>query len=152
MDKTLQDPLQAGRERGQAAGLPYAGALTPVEAHAALTHDPKTKLIDVRTRAEWEWVGRVPQASLIEWNDWPEGRRNPAFVDQLRAQVPDPETPVLFLCRSGARSHNAAALAAQAGYRNAFNIVEGFEGNKNAAGQRSSVGGWRHAGLPWVQG
>jgi rhodanese-related sulfurtransferase len=150
MDK--EELLKRGHQRAEAAGLPYAGALTPTEAHALLAADPRAKLVDVRTRAEWEWVGRVPQATLIEWNDWPEGRRNPAFLDQLRAQVPDADAPVLFLCRSGARSHNAAAAAANAGYSHAFNVLEGFEGNRNASGQRSSVGGWRFAGLPWVQG
>ena len=62
------------------------------------------------------------------------------------------DAPVMFMCRSGARSHGAAIAATQAGYPNSFNVLEGFEGDKDSNGHRSSVGGWRKAGLPWVQG
>ena len=79
---------------------------------------------------------------------YPGNRANPHFLAQLKQQV-DPEALVLFLCRSGARSHNAAALAAQAGYSECYNVLEGFEGDKDANGQRGKLGGWRHAGLPW---
>ena len=79
-------------------------------------------------------------------------RRNPQFLDQLQARVPKTEAPVMFLCRSGARSHQAAVVATQAGYPNSYNILEGFEGDKDAQGHRNSVGGWRVAGLPWAQG
>jgi len=63
----------------------------------------------------------------------------------------DHRGPVLFICRSGARSHNAAMLANQAGYE-AYNVLEGFEGDRDPQGHRNTVGGWRAAGLPWVQG
>jgi rhodanese-related sulfurtransferase len=76
---------------------------------------------------------------------------NPLWLEQLRALVPDRETPLVFLCRSGVRSHAAAAAAAADGYTHAFNLLEGFEGNKDPAGHRNSIGGWRAAGLPWVQ-
>ena len=75
----------------------------------------------------------------------------PGFISQLEAEVRN-DTPVMFLCRSGGRSHNAAIAAAQAGYGESFNVLEGFEGDKNSEGQRNTVGGWRLAGLPWVQG
>ena len=147
----LSDLLALARARSEAAGADYAGALTPKEAHEVLQLAPGAKLIDVRTHAELEWVGRVPGAIWIEWNTWPSGERNPNFEAQLKRQV-DPEAVVLFLCRSGARSHNAALLARQAGYTAAYNVLEGFEGDKDARDQRGHIGGWRHAGLPWAQG
>jgi rhodanese-related sulfurtransferase len=136
--------------RAKESSLPYAGALLPEEAYA-LMKKGGAQLVDVRTRPEWEYVGRVPDSILVEWQTWPGGQPNPAFLDQLKAQV-SPETPVLFLCRSGARSHAAAKLAAEAGYARSYNVLQGFEGDKDAAGHRSSVGGWRVAGLPWTQG
>ena len=106
------------------------------------------KLVDVRTRAEWDWVGRIPGAIEIEWQSYPGGQPNHDFLAQLRRQV-DPESLVMFICRSGVRSHNAASLATEAGYTESYNILEGFEGNVDANGQRGKVGGWRLAGLPW---
>jgi rhodanese-related sulfurtransferase len=112
---------------------------------------PEAKLVDVRTQAEWDWVGRIPGALMIEWNTWPSGEMNEEFLSELESQVSKGSTPVLFICRSGARSHGAATLAARAGYASTFNVLEGFEGDKDALGHRSSVGGWRAAGLPWIQ-
>jgi rhodanese-related sulfurtransferase len=143
--------LERARQRAQSMKLPYAGALLPSEAHELLGRIPEARLVDVRTRAEWDWVGRIPDAVMIEWNSWPSGDRNPAFMEELRARVPQTTAPALFICRSGARSHAAAAMAAQSGYANAFNVLEGFEGEKNAEGRRSTVGGWRASGLPWEQ-
>ncbi|HKW39478.1 MAG TPA: rhodanese-like domain-containing protein [Burkholderiales bacterium] len=147
-----EDILARAKQRGQAMKLPYGGALLPAEAYALLQQDPNAKLVDVRTRAEWDYVGHIPGTVLIEWNTYPDGHRNPAFLGELQAQVAKSDSPVMFLCRSGARSHHAAAAATQAGYPNSYNILEGFEGEKNTQGQRSTVGGWRVAGLPWVQG
>lgn len=147
----LSDILTLAKERGQQLGLPYAGALTPREAWEVLQAAPGAKLVDVRTRAEWDWVGRVPSAVEIEWMRYPGNEPNPGFLAQLKHQV-DPEALVMFLCRSGARSHNAAVLATGEGYTNAYNILEGFEGDKDANGHRNKVGGWRRANLPWVQG
>ncbi len=139
---------KAAGDRARAKGLPYAGAVTPAEAHALV--QAGAKLVDVRTRAELDWVGRVPGASAVEWNSYPDGQTNPEFVQQL-SRVAAPDDTVMFLCRSGARSHLAATVATQAGYRDCYNILEGFEGDKDANQHRSTVGGWRHAGLPWVQ-
>lgn len=147
----LNEILGLARERAERMGLPYAGALTPAEAWQVLQHAPGAKLVDVRTRAEWEWVGRVPDAVEIEWLSYPGGVPNPAFAQQLHREV-DSEALVMFLCRSGGRSDKAARLAAEAGYAEAYNILEGFEGDRDANGQRNRVGGWRHAGLPWTQG
>ena len=108
------------------------------------------RLVDVRTEAELEWVGRVPGAVAIEWNIWPGGSPNPAFTAQLEAQVGKSE-PLMFLCRSGVRSDGAAAAATQAGYQEAYNVMQGFEGDKDSRGQRNTLGGWRLAGLPWIQ-
>lgn len=149
---SVQDILARARKRGEAMHLPYAGALLPNEAHALLRQIPGSVLVDVRTQAEWEYVGRVPHSVLIEWNTFPSGERNPQFLEQLQSKVPKTDAPVMFLCRSGARSHQAAMVATPAGYPNSFNILEGFEGDKDSQGHRNSVGGWRFAGLPWVQG
>ena len=149
---TVDELFSRAAERSARFGLPYAGALTPSEAHALLRADPAAQLIDVRTRAEWEWVGRVPESVLIEWNTWPGTMRNPEFQQELLAKIPDKAAPLLFICRSGGRSHHAAALAAKLGYPHAFNVLEGFEGDKDAHGHRGTVGGWKVAGLPWIQG
>jgi rhodanese-related sulfurtransferase len=152
MSKESADVILArARERAATMKLPYAGALFPAEAHALLQVDPTVRLVDVRTKAELEWVGRVPDAAAIEWNTWPGGQPNANFVNELQAQLPRKEQPVLFMCRSGGRSHNAAVAATQAGYVHAFNVLQGFEGDKDAQGRRNTVGGWRAAGLPWVQ-
>lgn len=143
--------LDLARQRGLATDRPYAGDVTPQEAHDLLRLAPGARLVDVRTRAEWDWVGRVPGAVEIEWNQYPGGVRNPNFLAELQRQV-DREALVLFLCRSGVRSVAAAAAASEAGYSACYNILEGFEGDKDAHGHRNTVGGWRQAGLPWIQG
>ena len=147
---SLSDTLKKARERAQQMGLPYEGALTPTEAHELLRETPDAKLVDVRTRAELDWVGRIPDAVEVELLTYPANRPNPDFVKQLESEV-DKDAPVLFICRSGGRSHNAAMLAQQAGYAECYNVLEGFEGDKDASGHRSTKGGWRHAGLPWTQ-
>lgn len=148
---TLQEILGAARERARQMGLPYEGALLPREAYELLQQSPAAKLVDVRTRAEWDWVGRIPGAIEIELLSYPGNRPNPEFVQELeRAADMDKNDPLLFICRSGGRSHNAAMLAHQAGYQ-AYNVLEGFEGDKDASGHRNTKGGWRAAGLPWVQ-
>ena len=144
--------LAAAQQRALTRDLPYFGALTPGEAHALLSQVPSARLIDVRTRPEWEYVGRVSDSVLVEWNLYPDGARNPGFLAQLQNAAPQLDAPVLFLCRSGVRSDHAARAARAAGYTHAMNILEGFEGDKDGAGQRGSVGGWRKARLPWIQG
>jgi len=147
----LKAILARAKARATEKNLPYAGALLPAEANAVMLADTDARLIDVRTQAELDWVGRVPDAVTIEWNRWPEGERNPCFVEQLKSAAPTNEAPLMFLCRSGARSHNAAIAATQAGCTNCFNVLEGFEGDKDENGHRNKLGGWRAAGLPWVQ-
>ena len=140
---------QRARERAQKLKLPYAGALLPSEAHALM--QAGAKLVDVRTDPELLYVGSVPGSEAVEWNSFPDGTRNPDFLGQLAKTVAKDEL-VMFLCRSGVRSHQAAIAATQAGWREAYNILEGFEGDKDADHHRNTVGGWRKAGLPWVQG
>jgi rhodanese-related sulfurtransferase len=147
---TISEILNKAKQRAIKQGLPYVGALTPGEAHELLKSAPGAKLVDVRTQAEWDFVGRIPGSVQIEWQSYPGSRPNPAFINDLAAQV-DKEALVMFLCRSGARSHAAAIAAMQAGYTQSFNVLEGFEGDKDASGHRNTRGGWRAAGLPWVQ-
>jgi len=142
--------LKAASERARAMGLPYAGAVTPAEAHALLQQDPAARLIDVRSRAELDFVGRVPGSVEIEWKTYPGMAPNPDFLRQLAAKVPQ-DAIALFICRSGGRSHETARAASQAGYTRAYNVLEGFEGDRDAGGHRNTIGGWRAAGLPWTQ-
>ena len=150
---TRDELLTTARQRGQEGRLPYAGAVTPNEAFALLQDDPATILVDVRTNAERDWVGRVVigevQHAAVQWSQYPDGVQNADFLAQL-AQVAEKGTPLLFLCRSGVRSQHAAKLATEHGYTNCFNILEGFEGDKDNNGHRKNVNGWCKAGLPWL--
>ena len=136
--------------------MSYAGDVTPAEAYAAVTASGGPVLVDVRTRAEWTYVG-VPLVDggrtplLVEWQRYPDGSVNEAFVDELRAAGVAEGTPVYFICRSGVRSVAAAEAATAAGLGPAYNVLEGFEGPHGADGHRT-VGGWKVAGLPWTQG
>lgn len=147
------DILSIARQRGQEEQLPYAGAVTPPEAYSLLQNTLGVKLVDVRTNAERDWVGRValPQDRhlAIEWSLYPGGTPNPDFIKQL-SQATAKDDVLLFLCRSGVRSRHAARLATEHGYANCFDILEGFEGDKDAEGHRKTVGGWCRAGLPWI--
>ena len=146
----ISEILQAARERAEQMRLPYNGALLPQEAYQIWRSAPGAKIIDVRTRAELDWVGRIPGAVEIEWSAYPGNRPNADFLTALQQQV-DKESLVMFICRSGGRSHHAAILAMQAGYNECYNVIEGFEGNKDEHGHRNTMGGWRRAGLPWLQ-
>jgi rhodanese-related sulfurtransferase len=131
--------------------------VSATQAWDALMADPDAHLIDVRTDAEWQYVG-VPdlrragkQAVLVSWQYFPTGNVNPGFVDELRDAGLEPGQKLFFLCRSGVRSM-AAALAARAeGFEQVFNIAEGFEGPHDAEGHRGSVAGWKAEALPWRQ-
>jgi len=136
-------------ERAVASKLAYAGAVTPDEAYALMCAG--ARLVDVRTRPELQYVGRVPGSVLVEWQTYPGSMQNPRFVEQLAEAVGPGET-LLFLCRSGSRSHSAATVAARNGWPDSYNVLEGFEGAKDAEHHRGTLGGWRKAGLPWVQG
>lgn len=144
----MSDIKRAAAERAGKMGLPYAGALLPAEAHELMKAG--AKLVDVRTKPELTYVGSIPGAVTIEWQTYPGNRPNPEFLGELAALTRKDE-PVMFICRSGARSHGAAEAAMRAGWRETYNVLEGFEGDKDAEQHRNKVGGWRKAGLPWKQ-
>ncbi len=127
----------------------YAGDVAPGLAWQ-LVQSRQATLVDVRTAEELHWVGRVPGTLHVEWTSGRDGIRNELFLEQLAELVPQ-DRQVLFLCRSGVRSIAAAKAATQAGYRSAWNILQGFEGPADAQKQRGRIGGWRSAGLPWQQ-
>lgn len=134
----------------------YAGDLTPSDAWKVLAEDPAAVLVDVRTHAEWVYVG-VPDLSgigkqvvLVQWQSYPDGARNGAFVEQLREAGVGPGTTAVFLCRSGVRSVAAAEAATASGLGPSYNVLDGFEGPSDAEGHRG-VQGWRSEGLPWRQ-
>jgi len=144
--------LAAARQRASTGALPYAGAVTPQQAFDLIQADPAVKLIDVRTDAERDWVGSVhlpdTQHAEIQWSFYPGGKSNPEFISRLSATA-GPDDVLLFLCRSGVRSRYAAKLATEHGYTQCYDILEGFEGDRNDEGHRKTVGGWCKANLPW---
>ena len=119
----LEVILDRAKQRAMDNGLPYAGALLPAEAVSLLERAPGATLVDVRTQAELYWVGWVPGAVSVEWSSYPGGARNPDFLGQFRAAVPVTTAPVMFLCRSGQRSHHAAAQDTDAGFPNCFYTI-----------------------------
>jgi rhodanese-related sulfurtransferase len=137
--------------------MSYAGDVTPQDAFAAVTGAERGLLVDVRTHAEWSYVGvpvlpeGAPEVLFVEWQRYPDGARNDAFVEQLRAAGVEAGQSLYFLCRSGVRSQAAADAATAAGLGPAHNILEGFEGGHDAAGHRA-LNGWKNSGLPWRQG
>ncbi|MBP6771287.1 MAG: rhodanese-like domain-containing protein [Reyranella sp.] len=142
-------------EVSPAAG--YAGDVTPAVAWKILGELKDAILIDVRTRAEWNYVG-VPDLAgldkkpgLVEWQVFPSMQVNPDFVGALSEALADKAVPLLFLCRSGVRSVAAAKAMAAAGYSTCLNVADGFEGPLDAQGKRGATRGWKAAGLPWRQ-
>lgn len=141
--------LDRARGRAAAAGVSYAGDATPqeawelVRAHAAV-------LIDVRTAEERLFVGRIDDSIHVPWATGLAQQRNPRFVREVETKVRRDDV-VLLICRSGGRSAAAAAALAAARFRNAFNVLEGFEGSLDAALQRGGRDGWRYHRLPWIQ-
>ncbi len=139
----------------------YAGDVSCEAAWADLQKSPKAVLVDVRTAAEWSYVG-VPALSsigkstiLVEWDRFPSGELVPDFLGRLKSALDKAgvgqDTPVYFICRSGNRSRQAAVAATAAGYRHCFNIEYGFEGRLSPERHRATPGSWKTSGLPWVQ-
>lgn len=125
----------------------YAGDVTP-ELAWQWAQSGEAVLIDIRTDAEREWVGFVPGAVTVAWNQWPGRVRNPDYDAQIQQAAAGKKA--VLLCRSGARSIPAAKRACELGVE-AYNILEGFEGDADAQGHRGAQGGWRFRGLPWKQ-
>jgi rhodanese-related sulfurtransferase len=139
--------------------MSYAGDISPKQAWEVLTQEPGAVLVDVRTRAEWAFVG-IPDLGnlgkktvLLAWQNYPDMAIDPDFAAKLKAQIGDAPAggPVLFICRSGARSRSAAIAATAAGFGRCYNVSEDCEGDKYGTSHRGQRGGWKFAGLPWVQ-
>jgi len=135
----------------------YAGDVSPNSAWQMLERDADAVLVDVRTTAEWNYVGAPDLRGLgkqivpVEWQVYPTMQVNAGFADALRAAGIAGDRPVLFLCRSGVRSKAAAQAMTAAGMSRCYNIIDGFEGPPDQAGHRGAVAGWKAAGLPWQQ-
>jgi rhodanese-related sulfurtransferase len=139
----------------------YAGDVDASTAYQELGNDANAQLIDVRTRAEWSFVG-IPDLGalgkeplLIEWQSWPQMQVTADFLDKLKTALSErgvgTDVPLYFLCRSGVRSAPPAACAAGIGFERSFNIAGGFEGPPDQARHRGQVAGWKASNLPWVQ-
>jgi rhodanese-related sulfurtransferase len=145
------------RDYGVSPAAGYGGDVTPATAWKILQENRDAVLVDVRTRAEWNYVGLpdlesvARKPALLEWQVFPSMQPNADFVTTLSGAVADKATPLLFLCRSGVRSAAAAKAMTVAGYATCLNVVDGFEGPLDARGRRGSAGGWKAAGLPWRQ-
>jgi rhodanese-related sulfurtransferase len=137
--------------------MTYAGDVTPQQAWAALRDEPDAVLVDVRTSAEWAYVGLPDLGPIgkevvrVEWQRFPDGAVNESFTADLEAAGIGKDKHLYFICRSGVRSVAAAELATAAGWTASRNVLEGFEGPHDAQRHRA-VSGWKVAGLPWVQG
>lgn len=139
----------------------YAGDVTPRQAWETLRDEPDAVLVDVRTRPEWAFVG-IPDLNeagketvLLEWQAFPTMDIAPDFADQLGAILAergaDADSPVFFICRSGARSQSAAQAMTSAGFKRCYNVAGGFEGRLDGVGHRGTLDGWKVDGLPWKQ-
>lgn len=146
---TLIDALEGIERTAQQQGLPYAGGVPP-ELAWSLVSAGQAVLVDVRSAEERKFVGHVPDSLHVPWATGTALTRNPRFVRELEAKT-GKEARVLLLCRSGKRSALAAEAAAKAGFTQAFNVLEGFEGEIDAQQHRGGEDGWRFHGLPWVQ-
>jgi rhodanese-related sulfurtransferase len=152
----------AGRQRGEAVSSDtgYSGDLSPRESWRRMSGDGAAQLVDVRSAAEWNFVG-VPdlselgrEALFCEWQHFPSAP-NPEFIQQVAEALTrtsyHPGAPLFFLCRSGARSRAAAIAMNKAGYGPCFNVSDGFEGGLDHGRHRGSSAGWKASGLPWIQ-
>ncbi len=135
----------------------YEGDLTAAETWRFLEEDPDAMLIDVRTVAEWVYVG-LPDISrlgrtvvCVQWKVWPSMDINRDFVSHLEAEGVERDRPLLMICRSGVRSRDAAVALTAAGFGPCYNVSDGFEGDLNEAKRRGIKNGWKVAGLPWIQ-
>lgn len=145
----LPAELQQAVVQGQELGLPYAGGVPPQLAWALFSQQ-RAVLVDVRSAEERHFVGHVPGSVPVPWATGTALTRNPRFARELAAKVPK-DAVVLLLCRSGKRSALAARVAAEAGFTRVFNVLEGFEGERDAQLHRGGSDGWRFHQLPWVQ-
>lgn len=138
-------------------GLAMVEDVSAVDTYRILREDPNAFLVDVRTEAEWSFVGLPDLADagkqpvLIPWQTYATMQLNPHFIEKLRAAGATPQHSIYFLCRSGARSKAAAEMAIHVGFRHSYNVTDGFEGPADGEGHRGTVAGWKADGLPWRQ-
>lgn len=131
--------------------------ITPPEAWSILNSEPGATLVDVRSKMEFEYVGHPIDACNIPWAEPPDWRVTGNFADQVRELLrqlhpgPVEDLPVLAICRSGQRSRAAGRVLLEAGFNHVYNILEGFEGDRDESGHRNTLNGWRVHGLPWEQ-
>lgn len=135
----------------------YAGDLECGRAWETLKNDDGAVLVDCRTEAEWKFVG-IPslvglskEVAFIPWQGFPNMRQNEKFADEIHRLAPDKKQPLLFICRSGARSQLAAMAMTAQGYEKCYNVARGFEGDADEDNHRGNKNGWKADGLPWVQ-
>jgi rhodanese-related sulfurtransferase len=150
LELSLPAVLDNARLEASAAGLPYAGVVSPVDAWA-LVSAGNAVLVDVRTNEERVFVGYVPGSVHVAWATGTALTRNPRFARELEAKLGGKDKIALLLCRSGNRSAAAAEAAVKAGLALTFSVAEGFEGHLDAHEHRNNLNGWRLDGLPWVQ-
>jgi rhodanese-related sulfurtransferase len=131
----------------------YKGDVKPAEAFRRLKANPKAWLVDVRTGPEWAFVGipQVEKLARISWQEFPAMQVNGNFAGSVADAGVGKDDEVFLICRSGGRSASAASALTAAGFANCYNVAEGFEGDRDGEGHRGAVGGWKAAGLPWVQ-
>ena len=135
----------------------YAGDISPQEAWKILGERPGAVLVDVRTRPEWSFIGVADlsqlarQPGLVCWQVYPDMNLNDRFVEEVAALGVSPDTPILFICRTGGRSRAAAIAMTANGYNACYNVAGGFEGDLDGALHRGQVNGWKASGLPWIQ-
>jgi rhodanese-related sulfurtransferase len=141
--------LQGSRERAVEQTLGYSGDVSPAQAWELLAEQAAV-LVDVRTSEERKFVGYIPGTLSVPWQIGTSLQTNPRFLRELESKV-SKDTPVLLLCRSGARSVAAARAATKAGFKHVYNVLEGFEGELDDGHQRGNRSGWRFHGLSWVQ-
>ncbi len=140
------------------AYLSYAGDLTPQQAWDMLASEPASVLVDVRTNAEWAYVGIPDLADLgkqpvfVPWIVFPTMKLNTDFTAMVSSAGRGPDDALVFICRSGQRSKAAAGTMTQVGYSRCYNVDKGFEGDADAAKHRGLINGWKVDGLPWIQG
>jgi len=131
----------------------HRGDIPPAEALERLKANPQAVLVDVRTAPEWAYVGvpAVERLLRLSWQVYPSMQTNLDFAKEIEQAGLTKDTELLFICRSGARSGQAAAALAGIGYTNCWNVAQGFEGDRDADGHRGTISGWKAGGLPWVQ-
>lgn len=147
--EVLADELEAAKKEALVDGLKYAGKVTPDDAWKLFING-QAHIVDVRAAEERKFVGHVPNTFHVAWQTGPALIKNPRFLRELESKL-SKDAVILLLCRSGKRSAAAAEAATAAGFKNVFNVREGFEGDLDDKQQRGASGGWRQRGLPWVQ-